>query len=113
MQSISAGTGSEFSVLPPQNATGNWVKVVQRIPVRLTIDDPDPARPLRAGMSVDVEVDTGYSRISGWRKPAPASAPAAEQQTTNPEQQNPSPAPPPAAEQQNVTPAPANSSDKQ
>ncbi|MGO9786377.1 MAG: HlyD family secretion protein [Stellaceae bacterium] len=113
VQSIGAGTGSEFSVLPPQNATGNWVKVVQRIPVRLTIDDPDPARPLRAGMSVDVEVDTGYSRISGWRKPAPASAPAAEQQTTNPEQQNPSPAPPPAAELQNVTPAPANSSDKQ
>jgi membrane fusion protein, multidrug efflux system len=60
VESIGAGTGSEFSVLPPQNASGNWVKVVQRIPVRLVIDDPDPDRPLRAGMSVDVEVDTGY-----------------------------------------------------
>jgi membrane fusion protein, multidrug efflux system len=60
VQSIGAGTGSEFSVLPPQNASGNWVKVVQRIPVRLTIEDPDPDRPLRAGMSADVEVDTGY-----------------------------------------------------
>jgi membrane fusion protein (multidrug efflux system) len=58
--SIGAGTGSEFSVLPPQNATGNWVKVVQRIPVRLVIEDLDPERPLRAGMSVDVEVDTHY-----------------------------------------------------
>ena len=47
-------------MLPPQNATGNWVKVVQRIPVRFVIDDPDPDRPLRAGMSADVEVDTGY-----------------------------------------------------
>jgi membrane fusion protein, multidrug efflux system len=60
VQSIGAGTGSEFSVLPPQNATGNWVKVVQRIPVRLTIENSDPERPLRAGMSADVEVDTGY-----------------------------------------------------
>jgi membrane fusion protein (multidrug efflux system) len=60
VQSIGAGTGSEFSVLPPQNATGNWVKVVQRIPVRLVCDDLDPDRPFRAGMSADVEVDTGY-----------------------------------------------------
>ncbi len=60
VESIGAGTGSEFSVLPPQNATGNWVKVVQRIPVRLVITDPDPDRPLRAGMSADVEVDTHY-----------------------------------------------------
>ena len=56
--SISQATGSEFSVLPAQNATGNWVKVVQRVPVRLHIDrkDGDPA--IRAGMSVEVEVDT-------------------------------------------------------
>ena len=46
----------------PQNATGNWVKVVQRIPVRLAIDDPARDPPLRAGMSVDVEIDTGYRR---------------------------------------------------
>jgi membrane fusion protein (multidrug efflux system) len=60
VQSIGAGTGSEFSVLPPQNASGNWVKVVQRIPVRLVIEDPDENRPLRTGMSVNVEVDTGH-----------------------------------------------------
>jgi len=60
VDSIGAGTGSMFSVLPPQNATGNWVKVVQRIPVRLVIENPDPDRPLRAGMSADVEVDTHY-----------------------------------------------------
>ncbi len=60
VQSLSPGTGSEFSVLPAQNATGNWVKVVQRLPVKLVIDDPDPQRPLRAGMSVYVEVDTGF-----------------------------------------------------
>jgi membrane fusion protein, multidrug efflux system len=85
VESIGAGTGSEFSVLPPQNATGNWVKVVQRIPVRLVIDNPDPAHPLRAGMSANVEVDTGYSRITGWHKPAPpAPAPAAQPQTSTP-----------------------------
>jgi membrane fusion protein, multidrug efflux system len=58
VQSISAGTGSEFSVLPPQNSTGNWVKIVQRVPVKLVIDDVDPDRPLRAGMSANVTVDT-------------------------------------------------------
>jgi membrane fusion protein, multidrug efflux system len=58
--SLSPGTGSVFSVLPPQNATGNWVKVVQRLPVRVELDNPDPNRPLRAGMSVTAEVDTGY-----------------------------------------------------
>jgi membrane fusion protein (multidrug efflux system) len=61
VDSISAGTGSEFSVLPPQNATGNWVKVVQRVPVRLAIDDGGE-HPLRTGMSATAEVDTGYRR---------------------------------------------------
>ena len=60
IDSLSPGTGSEFSVLPAQNATGNWVKVVQRLPVRLVVDNPDPQRPLRSGMSVTAEVDTGY-----------------------------------------------------
>jgi len=59
---ISPGTGSEFSILPPQNATGNWVKIVQRVPVRVLItrsaDDP----PLRSGMSATVEVDTKHRR---------------------------------------------------
>ena len=63
VESIGAGTGSEFSVLPPQNATGNWVKVVQRVPVRLRIDGTDAAGvPLRTGLSAEVEVDTHYSR---------------------------------------------------
>ena len=55
IQSIGAGTGSEFSVLPAQNATGNWVKVTQRIPVRIAIDEASP-RQLIAGQSADVTV---------------------------------------------------------
>lgn len=56
VQSIGAGTGSEFSILPAQNATGNWVKVTQRIPVRIAIDGNSP-RQLIAGQSADVTVD--------------------------------------------------------
>jgi len=63
--SMSPGTGSDFSVLPPENATGNWVKVVQRLPVRLEIDDIDPARPLFSGISVTARVDTGFRHT--WR----------------------------------------------
>ena len=58
--SMSPGTGSDFAVLPPENATGNWVKVVQRLPVRLELDETDPNRPLFSGISVTVRVDTGY-----------------------------------------------------
>jgi membrane fusion protein (multidrug efflux system) len=54
---MSPGTGSEFSVLPPENATGNWVKVVQRLPVRLELDAMDPKWPLYSGISVNVKVD--------------------------------------------------------
>jgi len=57
VMSIGRGTGSEFSVLPAQNATGNWVKVTQRVPVRIAIDD-NPGRPLLAGLSAKVKVDT-------------------------------------------------------
>ncbi len=60
--SIGAGTGSEFSLLPPQNATGNWVKVVQRVPVRIEFDQATSDLPLRAGLSASVSVDTGYRR---------------------------------------------------
>ena len=56
--SISQATGAEFSVLPPQNASGNWVKVVQRIPVRINVDNEPGAPILRAGMSTEVKVDT-------------------------------------------------------
>jgi membrane fusion protein (multidrug efflux system) len=60
--SVSPGTGSQFSVLPPENATGNWVKVVQRLPVRVELEQPDPAYPLHGGLSANVSVDTEYKR---------------------------------------------------
>ena len=60
VDSIQAGTGSRFSLLPPENATGNYVKVVQRVPVKIVFDEPpDPAFPLGPGMSV---VPTVYAR---------------------------------------------------
>ena len=58
--SLSPGTGSEFSILPPQNATGNWVKVVQRVPVRLQLAPGEVTNGLRAGMSVTVDIDTRH-----------------------------------------------------
>ena len=60
---VSPGTGAQFSILPPQNATGNWVKVVQRLPVRIAFDKNDDTHLLRSGMSVNVEIDTGHSRL--------------------------------------------------
>jgi membrane fusion protein, multidrug efflux system len=60
---VSPGTGAQFSILPPQNATGNWVKVVQRVPVRIAFDKNENTRLLRSGMSVNVEIDTGHSRL--------------------------------------------------
>src|SRR5258707_10235152 len=60
---VSPGTGAQFSILPPQNATGNWVKVVQRVPVRIAFDKSEDTRLLRSGMSVNVEIDTGRSRL--------------------------------------------------
>ncbi len=65
VEAIGAGTGAEFSLLPAQNATGNWVKVTQRIPVRLKMDDKDAALALRTGMSATVTVDTEVSRGLG------------------------------------------------
>jgi membrane fusion protein (multidrug efflux system) len=67
VESIAQATGAEFSLLPPQNASGNWVKVVQRIPVRITVgrNSGDPL--LRNGMSAGVEIDTGpHSRFARW-----------------------------------------------
>ncbi|MGB9428897.1 MAG: HlyD family secretion protein [Gammaproteobacteria bacterium] len=66
--SIAPGTGSVFSVLPAQNATGNWVKVVQRIPVRILIDTTPDGPDLRAGMSAEVNIDTHYSLFFGNRE---------------------------------------------
>ena len=62
VQSIAPNSGSEFSVLPAQNSSGNWVKVVQRIQVRITVDRPKDAPPLRSGMSVEATIDTGHQR---------------------------------------------------
>ena len=74
---ISPGTGAQFAILPPQNASGNWVKVVQRVPVRIQLDPDQDAAKLRAGMSAYVEIDTG--RSASWTgslfgSPAPTRA---------------------------------------
>ena len=67
--SIAAGSGGAFSLLPPQNATGNWIKVVQRVPVRIALDAKElAAHPLRVGLSTDVTVDT--HQRSDEQKPA-------------------------------------------
>lgn len=62
LTSFSPGTGNSFALLPPENATGNWVKVVQRLPVEFAIDNPPAGVPLHAGLSVEVTVDTGHKR---------------------------------------------------
>ncbi len=60
--SISPGTGAQFSIIPPQNAAGNWVKVVQRVPVRIEFDPGQNTAKLRAGMSASVAIDTHRTR---------------------------------------------------
>ncbi len=62
VESIAPNSGSEFSVLPAQNSSGNWVKVVQRIQVRIAVDRRPDAPPLRSGMSVEASIDTGHRR---------------------------------------------------
>ncbi|MCP5433126.1 MAG: HlyD family secretion protein [Alphaproteobacteria bacterium] len=77
--SLSPGTGSEFGILPPQNALGNWVKVTQRVPVRLALERREGDPPLRVGMSAGVEIEThgtagaddGLAFASGGGRPAP------------------------------------------
>jgi len=59
VESVSPGTGAQFAILPPQNASGNWVKVVQRVPLRVHLDNNPMLSKLRAGMSAIVEIDTG------------------------------------------------------
>jgi membrane fusion protein (multidrug efflux system) len=63
VESIGAATGSEFSLIPAQNATGNWVKVVQRIPVRIKLPASPEVELLKTGMSANVTVDTGRSTL--------------------------------------------------
>jgi membrane fusion protein (multidrug efflux system) len=63
VDSISMGTGAAFALLPPENATGNWVKVVQRVPVKIVLNQPPPPdKPLRIGLSVEVSVDISDTR---------------------------------------------------
>lgn len=63
VESLSAATGAEYSVLPPQNATGNWIKVVQRVPIRIRLQTTQSDPALRAGMSAYVEIDTQASAL--------------------------------------------------
>jgi membrane fusion protein (multidrug efflux system) len=77
VESISQATGAEFSVIPAQNATGNWVKVAQRIPVRIAIEQRADDPGLRAGMSAIVAIDTGHERPApGWVRALLPSRPA-------------------------------------
>lgn len=62
VDSISPATGSEFSLIPAQNATGNWVKITQRVPVRIKLTKTDDQPILRAGLSTVVKIDTGHQR---------------------------------------------------
>lgn len=62
VESISPATGAEFAILPPQNASGNWVKIVQRLPVKLRLKSRSGEPPLRAGMTASVRIDTGRER---------------------------------------------------
>jgi len=77
--SVSPGTGSQFSVLPPENATGNWVKVVQRLPVRVELENIDANYPLHGGLSANVDVDTRFKRhLFGRGEVLPPSAAVAQ-----------------------------------
>ncbi|MFG0763101.1 efflux RND transporter periplasmic adaptor subunit [Aeromonas media] len=62
VESLSPATGSEFSVIPAQNATGNWVKIAQRVAVRIKLDEVTDQPVLRAGLSAMTKIDTGHKR---------------------------------------------------
>ena len=71
LASVQPGSGTAFSLLPAQNATGNWVKIVQRVPVKIVMNDPPTDVALGPGMSVEtsVRVNTNpslYDRLRGW-----------------------------------------------
>jgi membrane fusion protein (multidrug efflux system) len=65
VESINGASGVAFSLLPPQNATGNWVKITQRVPVRIRVDNTDPAHPLLVGTSAKVRIDTTADKSDG------------------------------------------------
>jgi membrane fusion protein, multidrug efflux system len=77
VEGLGAGTGSAFALLPAQNATGNWIKVVQRVPVRVALDPQQvAANPLRVGLSMDAEVDV-HDQSGKTLADAPRSTPVA------------------------------------
>ena len=78
VESLSPGTGSAFAILPAENATGNWVKVTQRLPVRIAFDKPEEVRDMaHAGLSAKVKIDTEHKRhLGGGAEPAAQSRPA-------------------------------------
>jgi len=81
---LGAGTGAAFAVLPAQNATGNWIKIVQRVPVRIALDPAEvKAHPLRVGLSMQVEVDvaqqTGKTLTDARPLPANAAGPQSDE----------------------------------
>ncbi len=82
VQGLGAGTGAAFALLPAQNATGNWIKVVQRVPVRIALDPKEvQAHPLRVGLSMDVKVDTADTSGRVLAEAAPSGRSAATQTT--------------------------------
>jgi membrane fusion protein (multidrug efflux system) len=82
VESVSPATGAEFAILPPQNASGNWVKVVQRLPIKIRLNRHEREKPLRAGMTATVQIDTGRERsigqLTSWLGGAGGSAKAAD-----------------------------------
>ena len=74
VESFAGGTGARFTLLPPDNATGNFTKVVQRVPVRVRIDDMPDGVPLRAGLSVEATVNTNVAGGANAGDAAHASA---------------------------------------
>lgn len=91
VESISPATGAEFAILPPQNASGNWVKVVQRLPVKIRLEPFAGEPPLRAGITATVAIDTGRQRrfedvaaaVAGWFRGSASAADAAAKVATS------------------------------
>ena len=84
VESLSPGTGSSFALLPAENATGNWVKVVQRLPVRIAIDDAPRDLGLHSGLSVSVKVDSGRKRTLTGEKTVTTTTTTTTQTSTPP-----------------------------
>jgi membrane fusion protein (multidrug efflux system) len=81
VDSLAPGTGAQFALLPPENATGNFTKIVQRVPVKIVLDPKDPlTAQLRPGLSVTATVDTHSTPVQTAAQPAPQTGSAKAQQ---------------------------------